>query len=560
MIILRDYQKDCHDSVLEEWKQHQSTLGVLPTGAGKSVVFAAIIKSLQPKRAMVLAHREELIFQARDKITATTGLECGIEMADSYVNNSLFGHMPVVISTVQTQNSKWGDRKRMGRFNPKDFGVLIVDEAHHATSDSYQDIINYYTQNPELRVLGVTATPDRTDEEALGQVFKSVAFDYEILDLIHDGWLVDVEQQFVSIEGLDFSAMRTTAGDLNGADLAAVMESESNLQGVAGSLIQIINGKRTIVFTASVKQAETMSNIFNRHRSGMSQWVCGATPKNARREMLGKFQDGTIQVVCNCGVLTEGFDNPGVEVIGMARPTKSRSLYAQMCGRATRPLMGIVDGLDTSEERRAAIASSPKPCCLIVDFVGNSGRHKLMSSADILGGKISDAACERAVKLAQKLGLPVRMSEQLEQAEEDIVAEIKSARLAEEARRYKLVAKVTFTSRNINPFDVYEIAPVKVRGWDNSRTLSEKQRGLLRKHLGVDPDTVPYAQARQLIAEQFRRWDNNLCSLKQAACLKRHGYDTKSLGRDEASRLMDALAKNGWRKPAIQREAAGVPF
>ena len=203
-ITLRDYQVDCRNSVFEEWKEHRATLGVLPTGGGKSLIFADIIGKSQPKRAMVLAHREELIFQARDKITATTGLECGIEMADSYTNNSLFGELPVIVSTIQTQISKWGDRRRMARFNPKDFGVLIIDEAHHATADSYRDIINYYSQNPELRILGVTATPDRTDEEALGQVFKSVAFDYEILDLIHDGWLVPVEQQFISIDGLDF--------------------------------------------------------------------------------------------------------------------------------------------------------------------------------------------------------------------------------------------------------------------------------------------------------------------------------------------------------------------
>ena len=100
----------------------------------------------------------------------------------------------------------------MSKFDPQRFGVLIIDEAHHATSPSYRRVIDYYRTNPALKVLGVTATPDRADEEALGQVFQSVAFDYEVLDAIHDGWLVPIEQQMVHVEGLDYSSIRTTAG------------------------------------------------------------------------------------------------------------------------------------------------------------------------------------------------------------------------------------------------------------------------------------------------------------------------------------------------------------
>src|SRR6185369_10554713 len=170
-------------------------------------------------------------------------------------------------------------------------------------------------------------------------------------------------------------------------------------------------------FTASVVQAEACCNILNRAVPGMAEWVCGATEKKKRAEILERFAHGRTAVVCNCGVLTEGFDDPGVEVVIMGRPTKSRSLYSQMVGRSTRPLPGVVDGPETAEERRAAIAASAKPSCLVVDFVGNAGRHKLVTSADILGGKVSEAALELAMERALKAGGPVNMTEALNEAE-----------------------------------------------------------------------------------------------------------------------------------------------
>ena len=551
---LRDYQVDAHDCIFKEWESNTSTLVVIPTGGGKTVLFSAVCKTAQPKRAMVIAHREELIFQARDKIQHFSGLDCGIEMGDRWVNNSLFGETPVVISTIQTQNSSFGDRKRMSRFKPMDFGVLIIDEAHHATADSYRNLINYYIHNnPDIKVLGVTATPDRSDEMALGQVFQSVAFDYEILDAIHDGWLVPVDQQFVAIEGLDFSEMRTTAGDLNGADLAAVMESEKNMHGVAASAIEIIGNKRAIVFTASVKQAEVISNILNRHRNGMASWVCGMTNKDARKNMLDLFKEGKIQVVCNCGVLTEGFDDPGVEVIVMARPTKSRSLYAQMAGRSTRPLAGLVDQLDDKDARKAAILASAKPSCLIVDFVGNSGRHKLVSSADILGGKVSDEAIAKAVEIAKKKGGAVRITETLDECQEALRKQEEerlaaaSRRQEEEARKHKLVAKVKYSTKTVNPFDLFQIAPAKERGWDQGKVLTEKQKGVLLRQ-GINPEAMPYAQAKQVLHEMFRRVNEHLATAKQLAVLRRYGYTDPKITFEQASSALSAIAKNGWRK------------
>ena len=541
---LRPYQSAAAEAIFKEWQENDSTLVVMPTGGGKTILFADVIRRVFPRRALVLAHREELIFQAKDKIQRVTGLSTDVEMGDYRADGGLFEQARVVVSTIQTQCSGGDGGGRMAKFDPQRFGLLIIDEAHHATSPSYRRVIDYYRSNPALKVLGVTATPDRADEEALGQVFQSVAFDYEVHDAINDGWLVPVEQQMVHVHGLDYSSIRTTAGDLNGGDLAAVMEAEKNLQQMASASLSIIGQRRALVFTASVKAAELTAEIFNRHRPNMAAWVCGKTDKEERRTTLADFAAGKIQVVCNCGVLTEGFDDPGVEVVIMGRPTKSRSLYSQMVGRSTRPLPGVVDGPDTAEARKVAIAASAKPSCLVVDFVGNAGKHKLVTSADILGGKVSEEAMELAVARAIKAGGPVKMAEALDEAEAELREQ---ARLAEVARRARLTASARFTTQAVDPFDILHLEPVKSRGWDNVKSLTEKQRSLLAKS-GINPDNVTFAQGKQLIGEILRRWDGDLCSFKQAKVLKKYGYPT-DVGFGEASRLIDALAKNGWVRP-----------
>ena len=544
---LRPYQSAASDAIFAEWRENHSTLVVMPTGGGKTILFADVIRRMFPRRALVLAHREELIFQARDKIQRVTGLQADVEMGEYRAEGGLFDAARVVVSTIQTQCSGGDGGGRMGKFDPQRFGVLIIDEAHHATSQSYRRVIDYYRTNPALKVLGVTATPDRTDEEALGQVFQSVAFDYDVLDAINDGWLVPIEQQMVHVEGLDYSSIRTTAGDLNGGDLAAVLEAEKNLQQMASASVAIIGQRRALVFNASVKAAEMTAEFFNRHRPGMASWVCGKTDKEERRTVLADFAAGKVQVVCNCGVLTEGFDDPGVEVVIMGRPTKSRSLYSQMVGRSTRPLPGVVDGPETADERRAAITASAKPSCLVVDFVGNAGRHKLITSADILGGEVSEEAMELALARTLKAGGPVNMTEALAEAEQDL-KQREQARLAEAARRAQLVATARFTTQAVDPFDVLSLGPVKSRGGDSERQLTEKQRSLLAKQ-GINPDNVTFSQGKELVAEIFRRWDGKLCSFKQAKVLRKYGYSAE-VSFAEASATIDALAKNGWVRPA----------
>ena len=515
---------------------------------GKTVVFSDIIRRAFPRRALVLAHRKELIFQAREKLQAMTGWRVDIEMGESRADmGCMFGGPRVVVSTIQTQSSGGDGNGRMTRFDPRMFGVLVVDEGHHGVSKSYKKVIDWYKKgNPDIRILGVTATPDRADEEALGQIYDTVAFDYEIQDAINDGWLVPVSQQMVHVEGLDFSSCRTTAGDLNGADLAKVMEQEEILQRVVVPTFEIIGNRSTIVFSASVDHAERMAEMFNRYKPNMAAWVCGETPADEREKINRGFKNGDIQVVVNCGIYTEGADFPRASVIALARPTKSRSLYAQMAGRGLRPAENIAHELndhESPEARRALIEASDKPVALLLDFVGNSGKHKLMTSVDILGGKITDEVKALAVKKMKDGGKAMMVDDAIHAAEEEIEEE----KQKELARRARLKAKAAFKTTTINPFDCFDVKPVAERGWDKGKKLTDKQAAILRKQ-GIDPDALPYGQAKQLLNEMFHRWDTGMCSYKQSAFLRKRGLPC-NVTKEEATRVMNEIAlREGWKK------------
>ena len=546
---LRDYQIEAEAGIFREFGEHASTLTVLPTGLGKTVLFADVIRRMHERgaRAMVLAHREELITQAADKIRRVTGLEAQIEMGDYHVSG-MFGEMPpVVVSTVQTHCAGGDGAGRMSKFDPADFGLLVIDEAHHATAGTYRRCIDWYRQNADCKVLGVTATPDRADEAALGQVFESVAYEYGVLDAINNGWLVPIEQQMVTVGTLDFSGVKTTAGDLNQGDLAEVMEDERNLQGVAAPTVEICGERRAIVFAASVEQAERLCEIINRYRPDRARWICGKTDKEDRRKILADFKAGRVQFVVNVGVLTEGFDDAGVEVVVMARPTKSRALYAQMAGRGTRPaedIAGKLGDIPTAAERCALIRESRKPSCLIVDFVGNAGRHKLCTSADILGGNIDDEVVSEVSRRVRENGRPVDVTEELAK----VKAEIEERKRREAATRAGLQARAQFLVTKIDPFDQWDLTPAQERGWDRGKRFTPKQSQVLLERIGVDPEKIPYGQGKQLLDEYFRRMHDGLASLKQAAFLKRRGF-SMPIRHDMAGRMISRMAeRQGWRR------------
>lgn len=545
-VVLRPYQQDALTRVFEEWAFQDSTLLVLPTGTGKTIVFAAVIDKLWGGRAMVIAHREELIEQALNKILAVTGHAAEIEMAERWADQ-YEDRSPVVVSSVQTQCS--GRRKRrMERFDPHDFSLLIVDEAHHATADTYRRVIDHYRQNTNLKVLGVTATPDRRDEEALGQIFDSVAYNYEIPDAITDGWLVPIDARPVYVTGLDFSKCKTTAGDLNQGDLDLLMREEGPLHKVADSAYQITEGRKALIFAVTVAHAERLAEILNRHRPGCARWVCGKTPKDERRGMFRDYAAGRFQFLVNVGVATEGFDEPSIECVVVARPTKSRALFAQMIGRGTRALPGVVDGPETPEARRQAIADSGKPRLEVLDFVGNSGKHKLVTAADILGGNYSDDVVDRAREIIEReTDKPAPVAEALEQAKAEAEAARKRKRHLVH-RRAGVIGKATFSVGTSNLFDLLDISPQRERGWNRGRAPTENQVAFLAKHK-VNMSGLTFTDASALIGGIINRRNRGLCSPRQSKQLARCGVDPAEVTIEQASRMMAEIKAAGWRRP-----------
>ena len=244
--VMRPYQESAVSGAIEDLKSNRSSLVVMPTGSGKTKVMTEVARRFKGPRAsriLVVAHRDELLQQAIDRFSRDTGFLVGLDQAQS------FGHGErIVVASVQTISRK----DRLERFSSDHFDLVMIDEAHHSPAASYRKVIDYFSS---AKVLGVTATPDRADEKAMGQIFDSVAFLYEIEDAIRDGYLCDVVCSRIEIAGLDLSSVKTTAGDLNQGELDAVMKVEENLMAVADATMREAGDRKTLVFTTSVDNA-----------------------------------------------------------------------------------------------------------------------------------------------------------------------------------------------------------------------------------------------------------------------------------------------------------------
>jgi superfamily II DNA or RNA helicase len=470
---------------------------------------------------------------------------------------------------------------RMQKFKPEEFGLLIVDEAHHCPAETYRRIVRYFrSRNPGIKILGLTATPDRHDEEELGQVFESVAHEYNLPQPILDGWLTPVDQQFVFVEGLNLANVRTS-GDLNAGDLEAEMTAEEVLHKVTtplieracglepGAIAELIRRNRlhdlpglctkaepTLVHAAGVDHAERITEILNRYLPDAALCIVGTTPKPLRRDGLKRFEGGDYQFLVSCGVFLEGTDLPNVSIIGMARPTKSRALYSQMIGRGLRPLSGLVDGVPDAAERVRRIAQSAKPKCTVMDFTGNAGKHKLVSAADVLGGGLPDELVEGVKRKAARAGEPVDVLRALMEAKqraederrEQARRKAKEAQQQQEeakkrgaARRAGIVAGASYAAQAIDPFDVMDVAAKREPGYHKGRKPTEGQLNALRR-LKIDfPPDGTFWQARQLLDAAAARRKAGLATYAQVKFLKALGYeDADTYSFDLAVRIFDA--------------------
>lgn len=495
---LRPYQTQAVEASLAALQQHKSALVVQPTGTGKTVLFSHVAQRWSRGRVMVLAHREELIRQAAEKLHAITGIDPDIEMADQRADINPYYRSKYVVSSVQTLIAG-GESPRMRRFSPGDFGLLIPDEAHRTPAPTYRRIFDYFRQgNPDIRILGVTATPDRLDGIGLGFLFETVAYEYYIVDAVRDAWLVRPHTCPVDVHGLDYSGVSVSGGDLAQDDVAQAQAPF--LEGITDSMVREAGSLRTLVFATPGYATENgqryhvcrqMEAFIEKRRPGQVRRVSQDTPRDERREIVADFAAGRFQFLLNVAVFTEGFDDPGIQCIAMCRPTTSRALYEQMLGRGTRPLPGVVDGVDAASGRRHAIEGSGKPRLLVLDFFGNAGKHKLVHCADVLGGRLPDDIRKRASEKAAESGGDVLGL--LDAA----IAEREAAKQRERDRLAARIAAARYTVREVDPFAALEVDEPEAKFWDVNTEPTWEMRNALLNRYGVPKDVVDGLTLRQ---------------------------------------------------------------
>ena len=448
-MILRPYQEEARNAVIAALAGARSTLVEMATGLGKSVVFAHIADEW-PGRVLIIAHRDELIRQAAETVHAITGKPVSVEMGRERADDELYG-TKITVGSVQTLSRS----NRRSRFHPDHFSLVVVDEGHHATAVTYQEVLDHF---PSAKRLFVTATPKRADKVRLGDVCETVAYQYGIEPAIDDGWLVPVRQSIVKVEGLDFSKARTLAQDFNQSDLEAILTEEQPLHEMVASAHEIVGDRQTLWFCVSVAQARAMAGVLSRYAgSDNVRFLSGDTPNDERHEVVAAYKRARIQHLLNCALFLEGFDAPTASAIVMGRPTKSLALYTQVLGRGTRPLPGIVDGIAGPEERKEAIRLSEKPEMMVIDYAGNAGRHKIVQAADVLGGKYPPPVRDYTKAMLQEdaadetLEARARRAMSIEEALARGKAELE---LLEEQDQFRktITAEVEYSSADVSPF------------------------------------------------------------------------------------------------------------
>lgn len=511
---LRPYQKEAKEAIFEQWGQGmKKTLLVLPTGCGKTIVFAKVAEECVRRgdRVLILAHRGELLDQAADKIHKSTGLGCAVEKAGETCQGSWFR---IVVGSVQTLMRE----KRLGRFPADYFNSIIIDEAHHCISDSYQRVLQHF---PDANVLGVTATPDRGDMQNLGAYFESLAYEYTLPKAIKGGYLSPIKALTIPLK-IDMSGVSVQAGDFKVSDIGTALDPY--LYGIAEEMKKYCLDRKTVVFLPLIKTSQKFRDILNDNGFRAAE-VNGDSQDRA--EILEDFENDRYNVLCNSMLLTEGWDCPSVDCIVVLRPTKVRSLYCQMVGRGTRLYPG-------------------KGHLLLLDFLWHTERHELCHPASLICD--NEEVARQMTKNIEDSGCPVDIEEAEKTAAEDVVAQREEAlakQLSEMKRRKgKLVDPLQF-EMSIQAEDLSGYVPSF--GWE-AGPPSDKQKKALEK-FGIMPDEIDNAgKASKLLDRLQKRQAEGLARPRQIKQLESRGF--KHVGSwtfQEADNMISRIAAMGWR-------------
>lgn len=491
-IKLRPYQIEAVRAIEAHWGDWRRELLVLPTGCGKTVVFNTVAAK-QPGKVLILAHRDELIEQARDKYERMFNeLPGKIKAGETDIRR-------VTVGSVQTMSR----RDYSGQFD-----TIIVDEAHHAISPSYQTVLGQF---PDARVLGVTATPDRGDKKSLGRYFDGIAYEYKLKQAVRDGYLVPITAMTVPLE-IDMSTVKVSLGDFELNSIAETLEPY--LPKIAEAIREKAGTRKTIVFCPLISIAKELAGMIPGARE-----VNGQSPD--RKETLEWFDKaGPGSVLCNAMLLTEGWDCPSCDCVVVLRPTKIRALYAQMIGRGTRLAPG-------------------KKNLLILDFLWLTTRHNLCRPASLVSDNEDDIR---------------EVTKKTEEKQLELFGAVSDA---EEARRNALAEQLAKQKRKksklIDPLELFSVLEdvgladyEPTFKWEEA-DASEKQVAALER-FGIDAAGISKGYACVIMDRLIERSKAGLATPKQIKLLKRHGYEPTGWSRDEATKKISALAAVGWQR------------
>lgn len=484
MLNLRPYQQKAHDDTMSGFELFDRQLGVLPTGGGKTIVFSHLAKSFLPKRTLILAHREELIDQAIDKLHSATGIYAEKEKAD--YTASL--RADVVVASVQTM------QRRLDKWPNNHFGLVVADEAHHAVSKSWQEVLLYFSG---AKTLGVTATPDRADKRNLGSFFENIPFEISLFDLINQGYLCPISVKSIPLK-IDLTGVRQTCGDFNETDLGNALEPY--MRKIAEAIYDEATFRKVLVFLPLIATSQAFTAVC-REMGLNAEHVDGYSPD--RKEKLARFADGEIDVLCNAMLLTEGYDCPDISCIVVLRPTRSRPLYSQMCGRGTR-------------------IAEYKDDLLLLDFLWMHEKHSLIRPAHLV------ASCDEVAKEMTEAAEKASAGGQAELDLQDLESECRLQR--EQKLQEELALKARRKARTVDAMEfalsLHETALAEYQPtmpWEFQKP-SEGQIEILARN-AIDVSTVKSkGHAVKIIDLIITRQKLNLSTPKQIRLMRQFGH------------------------------------
>ncbi len=539
-LTLRDYQITAQQKVREGWATYSRQLLDMATGTGKTTIFSAIAAETWDAggRTLVLENRDALVRQTAKRIHDETGLEVEIEMAGEHASP----FAPIVVASVPTLCRD----ARLTGFADNHFALVVQDEAHHSLAASFTKVVSYFhygaesltegwvapadgTYQPKARILGVTATPELGNRRSLGEWYQAVAYSYQLIEAVRDGWLVPVLTQNIPLK-IDLRGLRPGRTP-NGSDFKMDELSERLvpvLEALAKQICLLCADRKTIAFVPSVECARILAAAIT--RNGLRGIFVSGQCLDVDEKTEEYRRAGTGTVLCNCALYVEGADFPDTSCVVVSRATKSTGFFRQMIGRGTRVLPGTVDGLATPEDRRLAISVSAKPNLLILDPLWISDRIDLCDAYDLFTDK------PEVKEKMKAMGPP--SEESAREAERDFIKA-----LEKEARKHARKA-----SRVLNPLEwAVSLGDEKLATWQpqsawESNPMTPGQRAFLEKQHIDCTKIACKGLAQKVIGIVLTRMKLNLATVSQLDFLHKLGIDDRAastLTAREATLLID---------------------